>query len=77
MGAKDIKSKKEERRGWAIKIKWPGMRDDGERWTKTGGDLQEVGGGETSGLSGVLATPTMCQKGFGESGGWTTSVSNG
>lgn len=68
MGAKDIKSKNEERWGWAIKIKRRGMRDDGERRTKTGGKLPEMGGGEESGLSGVLTTPTMCQKGFWEWG---------
>lgn len=68
MGAKDIKSKKEKRWGWAIKIKRRGMRDDGERRTKTGGALPEMGGGEESGLSGVLTTPTMCQKGFWEWG---------
>lgn len=68
MGVKDIKSKKEGRWRWAIKIIRRGTRGDGEGRTKTGRELPGVGGGEESGLSGVLTTPTMCQKGFGEWG---------
>lgn len=66
-----MRAKYKKHRG-AMKIKWRGMKDDGgdgqrqEMWEREGGCMHGQGGGEQSGLSGVLTPTPTTKRGGGE-----------